>query len=268
LLLSTGMAPVAVSATVHAAEVGTSVTSGAAHWRLGNVDRRAMIALGVPGFAGGVAGALLLSSLSAETARPFVAGILVLLGLVVLMRFAVPRRTHEGGGWRLGRLTPLGGAAGFLDASGGGGWGPVTMGTLMARPPDAPRRVIGTVNASEAATTVGATLGFLVAGAFSGVQLTEIAALMLGGMVVATPAAWLAKHARPRLLGIAVGGLLVLLNARTVGGAFGFETSAVALATLTALLVAGAAYALLCVSVRQRAARRITRAEVEHAVVE
>src|SRR5512139_4046927 len=55
-LLSLGIAPAAASATVHMAEVVTTGISGAAHWRLGNVDWRLVRRLLIPGVLGGAAG--------------------------------------------------------------------------------------------------------------------------------------------------------------------------------------------------------------------
>ncbi|MDA1009970.1 MAG: sulfite exporter TauE/SafE family protein [Chloroflexi bacterium] len=223
LLLSTGMPPAVISATVHAAEVGTSTTGGLAHWRLGNVDRRVVLGLALPGVIGGFAGALLLTSIPASTARPMVGGILLALGILVLLRFANPRRALVVARWSKRALAPLGATAGLMDATGGGGWGPVTMGTLMSRPPAEPRIVIGTVNVAEAFVTIAITAGFLVGGGLGGFQIPEMLALMAGGMVVSVPAAVLARRLPTNVLGIAIGILLITLNVRTIAVAVGAD---------------------------------------------
>lgn len=239
LLLTSGMPPAVISATVHAAEVGTSTTGAYAHWRLGNVDRRMAYALAVPGTLGGFGGAVLLSSVPASAARPAVGVILLVLGVVVLVRFASPRRVARHTTWRPRALAPLAAIAGTLDATGGGGWGPVATGTLMARPPAEGRVVVGTVNAAEAAVTVGATAGFLLASGFGGFHLAEVLALMLGGMAVSMPAAYLARRLPAVALGVGVGALLVTLNVRTIGVALGWDgatiAAAMALATSSSL---------------------------------
>src|SRR5215216_4776332 len=127
LLVAAGTAPAAASATVHLAELGTTAVSGVSHWRFGNVDWRTVRWMTFPGAAGAFAGAVVLSSISGDTARPWVAAILSVLGVYVLFRFlGRPRGPRPRAGRPLpsGLLAPLGLGAGFLDAVGGGGWGP------------------------------------------------------------------------------------------------------------------------------------------------
>src|SRR5690606_17911802 len=135
LLLTLGIAPALASASVHAGEVATTLVSGLAHWRFGNVDSRLVLYLGLPGAAGAFCGALLLSSLPLEAARVGVSAFLFLLGAVVLGRFLRPgpRRRVSSGPVSPRWIAPLGFIGGLLDASGGGGWGPVTTTTLIAR---------------------------------------------------------------------------------------------------------------------------------------
>ena len=49
LLLAIGTNPAAASATVHFAEIGTTLMSGLAHWKFGNVDWKVVAKIGVPG---------------------------------------------------------------------------------------------------------------------------------------------------------------------------------------------------------------------------
>ena len=206
VLLAVGTAPAVASASVHLAEVGTSLVSGAAHWRFGNVDWRVVGTLAVPGAVGAVLGAYVLVNLT-EGAEPYMAGLLLLLGLYVLLRFssrAVAHRVVRGP--RPGRrfLGPLGLVAGFLDASGGGGWGPVATSTLLASGRLEPRRVVGSVDTSEFVVAVAASVGFLFALSQEGLDWPTVAGLMIGGMITAPFAAYLVRLLPARVLGTAL----------------------------------------------------------------
>lgn len=116
LLLAAGVAPAAASASVHLAEIGTTLAAGVAHWRFGNVDWRVVTRIALPGAVGAFAGATLLSSISTEAAGPWMAGILFTLGAYLLIRFARPLRTDRVGGRLRSRfLGPLGLVAGFVE---------------------------------------------------------------------------------------------------------------------------------------------------------
>lgn len=219
LLLVGGFAPAAASATVHLAEVGTTLASGAAHWRFGNIDWRLVLRLGVPGAIGAFVGATVLSSLSTAAAEPVTAGILLTIGAYLLFRFAHRRRATATASRRPlpGRfLSPLGLVAGFVDATGGGGWGPVSTPALLLTDRVEPRKVIGSVDTSEFGVSLFASLGFLFALGRQGVDLPAAGALLAGGLVAAPIAAWLVRHVPERMLGASVGGLLVLSNLRTL----------------------------------------------------
>src|SRR5690606_1889227 len=151
LLLAVGTNPAAASATVHLAEIGTTLASGLAHWRLGNIDWKVVARIAVPGGLGAFAGVSFLSSASTEIAVPVMALILLALGLYVFVRFTAWGLPSE----RLGKplrkrfLAPLGLVAGFVDATGGGGWGPVGTPAILASGRLEPRKVIGSIDASE-----------------------------------------------------------------------------------------------------------------------
>ena len=213
VLLASGIAPAAASQVVHLAELGTTLASGTAHWRFRNVDWRTVGLLAAPGAFGGFTGAVLLSSLSAESARPVISTILVGLGLLVLIRFTRPRKPRAPRRIAAAALTPLGLVAGFLDAMGGGGWGPMGSSTLLASGRMEPRKVIGSVSASEFIVTLGASAGFLVGLGGSGVNVAWVFALLAGGVVAAPLAAWTVRHLAAPILGSAVGGLIVITNA-------------------------------------------------------
>ena len=218
LLLVAGLAPAVASASVHLAEVGTTLASGAAHAKLGNTDWRAVRWLALPGGIGAFAGATVLSNLDGDAARPWIAVFLIVLGAYVLIRFAVlgGRITLREGSVRRPLLAPLGLVAGFLDAVGGGGWGPIATPTLLASGRMVPRKVIATVDTSEFLVALCASLGFLVSLDRSIFAMPVVVALLAGGLIAAPIAAWLVRWLHPRVLGAAVGGLIVVTNTRTL----------------------------------------------------
>ncbi|MGH8776427.1 MAG: sulfite exporter TauE/SafE family protein [Jiangellaceae bacterium] len=218
LLLAIGTNPAAASATVHLAEIGTTLASGISHWRFDNVDWTVVRRIAVPGAIGAFAGASLLSWLSTEAAGPIMSGILLALGAYILIRFTV-RGVPQGNRHKPLRrrfLGLLGLVAGFVDATGGGGWGPVGTPALLASGRMEPRKVIGSIDTSEFIVAVAASLGFLVGLGSESIDFSWVAVLLVGGVVAAPLAAWLVRHVPPRVLGSAVGGMIILTNARTV----------------------------------------------------
>ena len=218
LLVAAGIAPAAASASVHFAEIGTTLASGVSHHRLGNVDWRIVRVLAVPGALGAFAGATILSTLPADVAKPVVGAILLVLGIYVLYRFLAlgGRRPEFRGRVRTGFLIPLGLVGGTLDSLGGGGWGPVGTTSLLSSGRVEPRKVVGSIDTSEFVVAVGGSLGFLVGLGAAGINWGYAAALLIGGVLVAPIAAWLVKHLPARVLGTAAGGLIVVTNARTL----------------------------------------------------
>src|SRR5688500_14246651 len=144
LLVSIGVPPAAASAGVHTVEVFTTGTSGVSHILHRNVDWQLLARLAVPGIVGGILGAYVLTQIDASTAKPFVLSYLAAIGLFLIWRGTPHPPEHKPA--RV--VEPLGLAGGFLDAAGGGGWGPVVTGNLLAQGTD-PRRTIGTVNTAE-----------------------------------------------------------------------------------------------------------------------
>ena len=218
LLVGAGLAPVIASASVHTAEIVVSLVSGVSHWQMGNVRWRLFLLLVVPGMVGGVIGAYSLASISGRQMKPVVSGILLVMGGLVLYRFLTYREAKRVSK----RQTSLWGAsllglvAGFLDAIGGGGWGPVATTSLILRGDHEPHRVVGTVNMVEFFVTVAEMLTFWVIIGPENFEWGVVAALLVGGVIVAPMAAWLCNKLPHRALGIAIGGFLVLLNARTL----------------------------------------------------
>jgi uncharacterized membrane protein YfcA len=218
LLLAIGTNPAVASATIHLAEIGTTLASGLAHWKFGNVDWKVVAKVGVPGAVGSFAGATFLSHLSTDFAAPVMSLILVSLGVYLLVRFTLRGidRRNLGTPIRKRFLAPLGLVAGFVDATGGGGWGPVGTPALLASGRMEPRKVIGSIDTSEFLVAVAASLGFLVALGSQGINPVWVAGLLGGGLIAAPIAAWLVRHIPPRMLGSMVGGAIVLTNTRTL----------------------------------------------------
>jgi uncharacterized membrane protein YfcA len=214
LLLALGTNPAAASATVHLAEIGTNLASGLSHWRFGNVDWKVVARIGVPGAIGAFAGATVLSNLSTEVAAPVMSVILLALGIYLLVRFTLRGidKRHLGKPLRTRFLAPLGLTAGFIDATGGGGWGPVSTPAILASGRMEPRKTIGSIDTSEFLVSLAASLGFLFALGDQGIKLGWVLGLLAGGLVAAPLAAWLVRFVPPRLLGAGVGGMIVLTN--------------------------------------------------------
>jgi uncharacterized protein len=226
LLAIAGLTPALASTVVHISEVGTTLASGVSHWRFGNVDWSKITWLAIPGGIGAFAGAtVLVRFIDAAVAEPVVAIFLFLLGAYVLARFAFNRTSNVVQNLPIPRafLSPLGLIAGFLDAVGGGGWGPISTPTLLSSGRMEPRKVVGTVDTSEFIVALAASIGFLISLSFAQVPWSVVGVLLGGGLVAAPIAAWIVRHLNARVLGTAVGGFILLVNANTFLGAIGLD---------------------------------------------
>jgi uncharacterized protein len=262
LLLAAGIAPAAASAAVHFSEIGTTLVSGFAHHKLGNVDWRTVSIMAVPGGIGAFFGATFLSSIDGDTAKPWVAALLLVLGVYVIWRFLVlgGRRPQFKGKLSAFFLAPLGVVAGLMDAIGGGGWGPVGTTSLLSSGRLEPRKVVGSIDTAEFVVAVGGSAGFLYALGSQGINFGYAGALLVGGVIAAPVAAWLVKHMAARVLGVAAGGLIVLTNTKTIAESFGASSSAV---IAIAALVFVAWVSLIVWAVRQERIARALEHEVE-----
>lgn len=209
-LMSTGVAPPLASAGVHLAEVFTTAFSGASHWRFGSVDFKLFRRLAIPGAVGAMAGAWLVGTVEVSFLKPIIALYLLVMGLVIVRKALrktppngePPKRVH----W----LALFGG---FVDASGGGGWGPIVTSTLLGRG-HAPRTTIGTVNASEFVVALAASGVFT---AFLHVASWPLVLGLIGGGALAAPlGAYLCTRIHVRAAMVVVGVLVVGLSVRTL----------------------------------------------------
>ncbi len=212
LLLSLGLPPRIASACVHTAEMFTTAASGLSHFRVGNVNKSLVLSLIVPGVVGGVAGAYILTEVPADIIKPIVSAYLLAMGAVILLKAFRKAQTAEG----TPRPILLALVGGFLDAIGGGGWGPIVTSTLVARGHE-PRFMIGSVNAAEFLVTTSEAITFFIA-----IPLLlrdhwpAIVGLLLGGVIAAPLAAYICKRLPAKTLMIMVGVLIILLSLRTI----------------------------------------------------
>lgn len=259
VLLATGMTPAIASASVHLAELGTNVASGISHTKLKNVDWWLVLRLGIPGAVGSFLGATVLSRISTEAAAPVMALILVGLGVFILSRFTWrPPQVSQAASSPHGRrfLAPLGLVGGFVDATGGGGWGPISTTALVSAGRTAPRTVIGSVDTSEFLVSLAASLGFLFSLGHSGIRLDFVLALLAGGLVAAPVAAWLVSRIPAQVMGSLVGGFVILTNLATLFGAFDVPAAARLPITLSVLVAWAAAVAVGVRRLRRDRAQR------------
>lgn len=210
LLLARGLPPGIVSASVHASECFTTGVSGFMHRAFGNVDRTLFWRLLIPGVLGAIAGAYILANIPGDKIKPYVAGYLMLMGLLILAKAIWAARPAVVRTY----VRPLGFVGAFVDMIGGGGWGPICASTLIARGNNT-RTTIGTVNAVEFFVTIAGSVTFLLT---LGIHehWRMILALAGGGMIAAPMSAWVCRHAPHRALLVLVGLLVVILAGRTL----------------------------------------------------
>jgi uncharacterized membrane protein YfcA len=214
ILLSSGVSPTAVSATVNIAKVATGIVGGASHWRFGNVDRRLVARLALPGVAGALVGTLILTNVDGDRLRPILAALLLVIGLRILVRFRKPigSSSGDGGEAATAKGVELAGAAGGVTNGLIGAWGPVVTPFLLHRR-IAPRIVVGSVNTAEVAVAFVAA-GSLLTSSRTGIDAATVAVMLAGGVVAAPVAAWAVRFVPARGLGLMVAGLLLVTNVR------------------------------------------------------
>ena len=206
MLVIFGVPPAAASAGVHTAETFTTAVSGISHVAHRNVDWRMFGRIVIPGVVGGVAGAYVLTQISAEVAKPLVLAYLMALGAYLLHRGVTHTHTER----RPKVVAPLGLAGGFLDAAGGGGWGAIVTSNLLVQGTN-PRKTIGTVNTAEFFVTVTISATFIVAMGWEALTVATVG-LLIGGVCAAPFGALIAKRVNPDLLLTFVGLILTVTS--------------------------------------------------------
>lgn len=219
ILLTYGITPAIVSATVHFSEIATTAASGTSHWKFDNVHRSTMLKLAIPGAIFGFLGAAFLTHIHSSVIKPYIAIFLLAMGFYILYQFLFRRQheTHEHVGQLSGwKLIPQGAIAGLLDAIGGGGWGPVNTPILLSSKKIQPRYAIGTVSASEFFVTLATSLSFILFLGITQINWWLVVALSIGGMAAAPISAYLTKILPINILAICVGGLIIFTNSNAL----------------------------------------------------
>jgi len=210
-LLGLGVPPAVASASVHTAEVFTTAVSGFSHWRLGNVDKEIIKRLAVLGVVGGVLGAYVLSNVDGNAIKPWITIYLLVMGIRILFKAFRPANGISKALRQ--RLPILGLFGGFLDAIGGGGWGPVVTTTMLANG-EPPRKTIGSVNLTEFFVTFAEAITFLLT--LGTLDWPVVVGLLLGGGLAAPVGALLTKKIPTRTMLLIVGLVVIILQFRTL----------------------------------------------------
>jgi uncharacterized membrane protein YfcA len=212
-LLSIGTPPAFASASVHAAEVVTTGLAGTSHVWHKNVDWALFKRLAPAGVAGGIVGAYILTELPENVVKFFITLYLIAMTVMIVRRArgdAVQQGTKAQREKKLPTAS-VGAAGGFLDAVGGGGWGPIVTSTLLARG-DHPRPTIGSASLAEFFTTAAVSVTFVLALDFSA-YWKVVLGLVLGGAVAAPLAGYLSRILAPRTLLVMVACVISVLSA-------------------------------------------------------
>lgn len=226
ILTTGGLDRKLASATVNLAKVAVGAAAGVSHWRFGNIDRRLVIRLALPGCAGAVIGATLLAKVDSDQLRPWIAAMLILVGLRILHRFWKFRPRPAG--TELVEAPPpyeakgaeIAGGIGGLSNALTGAWGPIVTPFLLHRRVP-PRMTIGSVNTAEIVVATVSAGSLIAALGNGGLDWAVVAAMLIGGVLAAPLAAWVIRFLPARGMGLAVAGLLLITNIREFSGAVG-----------------------------------------------
>ncbi|OXA80069.1 ABC transporter permease [Flavobacterium frigidimaris] len=209
-LLAYGVPPVISSTAVHVSEMFTTGASALSHHKFGNINKKLVKHLLIPGVLGSITGAYLLSDvINGDIIKPFIAVYMIVLAIIII-RKALAKTIVKKKTKKLGYLATFGG---FMDSVGGGGWGPIVTSTLLGRGRN-PRYTIGSVNAAEFAVSFASGITFMLFGGIHGWQV--IFGLILGGVIAAPLGAYLINKIKRKPMMIAVGILIILLSLKTL----------------------------------------------------
>ena len=211
-LLSLGLPPATASASVHASEIVTTFISGISHFKMGNIDKRLVLRLLIPGIIGGGVGAYILVNVDGNLIKPYIALYLLAMGVRILLKaFSIPEVSEKQP--KTGLLVGLGLFGGAFDAIGGGGWGPVVTSTLISTG-HSPRKTIGSVNFSEFFVTLAESIVFILTIGLTNWRI--ILGLIIGGIPAAPLGAILTRKLPAKTIMISVGCLIIFLQLRTL----------------------------------------------------
>lgn len=209
-LLAYGISPAISSTGVHVAEMFTTGASAISHHKFGNINKKLLKNLLIPGVIGSITGAYLLADvIDGDVIKPFIAVYMIILAIVIVIK-ALRKNIIKKKTKKLGILAIFGG---FMDSVGGGGWGPIVTSTLLGRGRN-PRYTIGSVNAAEFAVSFASGITFTLFGGIQGWQV--ILGLILGGVIAAPLAAYLVNRIQRKPMMIVVGILIIVLSLKTL----------------------------------------------------
>ncbi len=218
ILISLGVPPQIASASVHTSELATTFVSGAAHFKFGNIRKDLLLPLISFGIIGGILGACGLVKLPAKPVKLAVGLILLTMGGIIFYRFMFRHKKINNSGIKIypvNRLRALGFFAAFIDALGGGGWGPICTPSLVVTGTE-PNKAVGSVDLAEFFITIAITSTFLILMGPENFRWDFIFALMIGGVIVAPLAVFVCKKLPKRLLGILIGIIVIILSLSTI----------------------------------------------------
>jgi uncharacterized membrane protein YfcA len=208
--MSLGLPPVLASSSTHTAGVFVSLASALSHFKLGNVDKKLLWQLAIPGVIGGILGAIILTIVPIHWIKPLVALYLMGMGLRIILKSLRKNKTAIG---YIQRIPLLAGAGGFFDAIGGGGWGPIVTGNLIITGYE-PRIAIGSSNTAEFIVSIAQTIVFFTL--LDTFHWTAVGGLIIGGVMAAPIAAYITRKIPIRRFAILVGLLIVILSVRSL----------------------------------------------------
>jgi uncharacterized protein len=213
-----GVPPVIASATVHTSELATTLVSGASHFKFGNIRKDLLLPLISFGMIGGIIGACGLVKLPAKPIKLVVGLILLSMGVIILYRFMFRHKktnNSEIKSYPVNRLRALGFFAAFIDALGGGGWGPICTPSLVTTGTE-PNKAVGSVDLAEFFITIAITSTFLLLIGSGKFRWDLVLALMIGGVIAAPLAAFTCKKLPKRLLGVLIGVIVIILSLQMI----------------------------------------------------
>ncbi|MDO8578531.1 MAG: sulfite exporter TauE/SafE family protein [Dehalococcoidales bacterium] len=239
LLIGTGLAPAVAVTVVNTAKIFTGLSSGLSHWKFGNVRRDWLLPLVLSGIAGGVLGAYLLTSIPPEVARPWVSGLLLIAGGLLIwrsLRWRVPcavrawdkkclgcpaqRRdwqwlTVQAKHHALNKIGALGFVAALVNGL-SGAYGPIATSGMMFIEKDQPRYAVGTANMAEVFVAAAVVTTILFRQGPGEFPVALVLALVVGAALAAPLAAYICRSLPPRALTFSIGALLIASNVGTV----------------------------------------------------
>jgi uncharacterized protein len=228
ILLSAGISPAGVSTTVNLAKVATGIAAGISHWRFRNIDHRLVLKLAVPGAIGALIGVTVLTNVDGKTIEPILSALLILVGLRILWRFRADLvgsvTEADDFAHDPDKMPPFDQRGVEVAATAGGitngligAWGPIVTPFLLHRGLT-PRFAVGSVNTAEVAVAVVSAGALITTLGGESIEVGVLLAMLVGGVLASPVAAWTVRHVQPRPVGVAVGALLLLTNARVLAG--------------------------------------------------